>query len=246
MKVRQMRKRIFTFWEPKKNMPGYIRLCLKTWEKFLPDYEIVICDYSNLKDYLTPEEIRQFLYRKFPLQQQSDALRTILLKKYGGIWLDADTILTSPSFFQELTDTSCAMIGHETSIHLAFVYAQKGSEFIRKWSEIVRQKVEVYRRFQYLLFLKRLFKEKRRRLRKWDYLGNSIVNPLAQSATSGEFSLIDKYEIVAFPELISEDNNLTIQEKYKNFYFTKSHVSVDTILNKTKGIILLHNCNILS
>ena len=89
--------------------------------------------------------------------------------------------------------------------------------------------------------LKRLFKEKRRRLRKWDYLGNSIVNPLVQSATSDEFSLIDKYEIVAFPELITEDNNLTIQEKYKNFYFTKSHVSVDTILNKTKGIILLHN-----
>ena len=172
-----MRKRIFTFWEPRQNIPGYIRLCLKTWKKFLPDYEIVICDYSNLKNYLSRKEIRQFLYRKFSLQQQSDALRTILLRKHGGIWLDTDTIFTS-SFTQELPDTPCAMIGNETSLHIAFIYARKGSEFIRKWSEKVRQKITAYRRFRYLLFLKRLFKKKKQKFKKWDYLGNWNLSKL--------------------------------------------------------------------
>lgn len=48
-----MKNKIFTFWEPSKHIPSYIKLCMQTWTKFLPDYEIVVLDYSNLDEYLS-------------------------------------------------------------------------------------------------------------------------------------------------------------------------------------------------
>ena len=40
---------IYTFWEPKEKIPGYIKLCIKTWEKNLPKYKINILDYRKSK-----------------------------------------------------------------------------------------------------------------------------------------------------------------------------------------------------
>ena len=61
-------KRIFTFWEPKENIPGYISLCIETWKKFLPDYEIVILDYSNLDEWIGKNYFDRSLYKNFLLQ----------------------------------------------------------------------------------------------------------------------------------------------------------------------------------
>ena len=37
---------IFTFWEPHNSLPGIIKLCIRTWKKFLPkDYIIIILDW---------------------------------------------------------------------------------------------------------------------------------------------------------------------------------------------------------
>ena len=44
--------KIFTFWEPKEKIPAYIKLCMQTWEKFLPEYEVIVVDYSNIYEYL--------------------------------------------------------------------------------------------------------------------------------------------------------------------------------------------------
>ena len=88
--------RIFTFWEPAKFMPYYIRLCIETWKKFLPDAEIVVLDFGNLGNYASPEELgTELLSGKFSFMHISDAVRVLILEKYGGIWLDADTIILS-------------------------------------------------------------------------------------------------------------------------------------------------------
>ncbi len=41
---------IYTFWEPRDRMPYYIQLCIETWKKFLPEAEITILDFSNVKN----------------------------------------------------------------------------------------------------------------------------------------------------------------------------------------------------
>ena len=62
-----MKKQIFTFWEPKSKMPAYVSLCIETWRKFLPEYEIVVLDYSNLEEYLGKHFYSSVLYKYFSL-----------------------------------------------------------------------------------------------------------------------------------------------------------------------------------
>ena len=57
-----MTEKIYTFWEDKNNMPEYIKLCIESWKKFLPDYEIVILNYDNLEDYLGKNYYDKSLY----------------------------------------------------------------------------------------------------------------------------------------------------------------------------------------
>ena len=85
------------------------------------------------------------------------------------------------------------------------------------------------------------YRIKRRELKNWDYLGNSIVDPLRFSLPNHELLSIDKNQIGAFPELIYETSNISAKEKYKSFYFSQNKTLPDDILEKTKGIILLHN-----
>ncbi len=97
-------KTIWTFWEPKDKMPEYVKLCIETWKIFFSDYKIVILDYSNLYNFLPTDFYDESLYENFSLPKQADAIRAAVLYLYGGIWLDADTIITSSKikyFFRE-------------------------------------------------------------------------------------------------------------------------------------------------
>lgn len=80
-----MNKFIFSFWEPEEKMCPYLKLCMETWKKYLPDYEIVNLNYSNLEEYLPKDVIKKILYKKMPLAQQADCIRAWLLYKWGGL-----------------------------------------------------------------------------------------------------------------------------------------------------------------
>ncbi|EOC6469683.1 capsular polysaccharide synthesis protein [Campylobacter coli] len=64
-------------------------------ESFFSDYRVVILDYSNLHNFLPKDFYDESLYENFSLPKQADAIRAAVLYLYGGIWLDADTIITS-------------------------------------------------------------------------------------------------------------------------------------------------------
>ena len=42
-----MQNKIFTFWEPKDTIPSCLELCLQIWQKYLPDYEIVVLNANE-------------------------------------------------------------------------------------------------------------------------------------------------------------------------------------------------------
>ena len=79
--------KIFTFWEPKDKIPFYLKLCIETWKRNLPDFEIVVLDYSNIFNYIDKNTFNKILYNKkyFSLPQVADCFRIALLYKYGGI-----------------------------------------------------------------------------------------------------------------------------------------------------------------
>ena len=48
-----------------------------------------------------------------PLSMQADAIRVALLKKYGGLWIDTDSIILNGNFTKEFTKYELTMIGEE-------------------------------------------------------------------------------------------------------------------------------------
>ncbi len=90
--------RIWTFWEPREKMPAYLQLCMRTWKKFLPKAEITVVDYSNMRDFVDVDVYGKALFdNNFRIDQIADAIRALLLEKYGGVWLDVDTIILNSS-----------------------------------------------------------------------------------------------------------------------------------------------------
>ena len=229
--------RLFTFWEPKEKMPAYIRLCMQTWKKFLPECEVVLLDYSNLEEWLGKDVYDEILFRDFSLPKQADAIRCALLKKYGGLWLDADTILTSPQVKDYLMiDSELVMI----SKHLAFIKANNNSKIIADWYNQIQYNLKFYKdvKYQNNAVQKILHPRRYRRVENWDYLGNYILHKMLKTKNKKKFFSIDRMEINALPEL-NNKNNDNLVENYQKFYFENDY-SQDVIKN-TKGIILLHN-----
>ena len=104
------KKNIFTFWEPVEKMPGYLKLCMKTWKKFLPDYKIIILDYKSLKNNLGESLFNDIICKNMSLAVQADAIRVALLNKYGGVWIDTDTIILNGDFIKAFKNYELTMI----------------------------------------------------------------------------------------------------------------------------------------
>ena len=241
-----MRKRIFTFWEPKSNIPGYLHLCMRTWEKFLPDYEVVLCDYSNLADYLDKTTVSEILCKKMPLPQQADCIRAALLKNHGGIWLDADTIITSANCFKWMEKSEVVMIGRPNTagrVHVGFIYTSRpDTDFINAWYSALRYRIRNYKLLYKFIFLRWIFRKKWREMIRWNYCSNAIIDPLWKNFPSDKFILVDRDQIGALPEFLSKLNKQSIPlgKLYHDFYLKKGNARTQ-VMDKTKGLVLLHN-----
>lgn len=231
------KKKIFTFWEPIKNIPGYLQLCIKTWKKFLPEYEIKILDYKGVKEYLGESLFASIIYKNMSLQIQSDAIRVAILQKYGGIWMDVDTIITNRKFLNELkkNKSELVMVGDEKNKiqHIGFIFASANSSIMTEWLNQIIININNSK------FTMNMTK-KLETLTLWNYLGNGIIDPLVRNTTSNKFFRLDKYKLNVFPELKFFGNStINVIDKYRAFYFGK--VEPEPILNDIKGIIMLHN-----
>ena len=240
--VDEKRKIIFTFWEPHEKIPGYLLLCIKTWKKYLPDYEIKLLDYKSVKYYLGESLFSSIICRNMTLPIQVDAIRVALLKKFGGIWIDADTIILNREFFEELKDFELIMLGTEkTKIpNIGFIFAAYNSYLIKEWLKTIIKKVKLYKEYINTNSTNNIDKKYFKELNSWNYLGNGIINDLIKNAKRKEFLLLDRNKIHAFPELILFGNSSeNILEKYQRLYFQRGDPQI--ILKESKSIILLHN-----
>jgi hypothetical protein len=86
------------WWQGKENAPDIVKICLNSVEKNKDDYDRIIITENNFKNYA---DIPQFLIDKYQEKKISNALfsdilRVYLLKKNGGIWIDATCYMTAP------------------------------------------------------------------------------------------------------------------------------------------------------
>lgn len=132
-------RKVFTFWEPKEDLTPYLKLCLKTWERRLPLYKIIILNYSNLDNYIPQGTYDIALLKKLPLMMQKDAVMVAVLEKHGGIFMDADTIVLRDlnPIIEKLDETEAVMFG----THCAFLAARPGSYLLKLWRKVIQEKM---------------------------------------------------------------------------------------------------------
>ncbi len=87
-----MEKIIHYCWFGGKPLPKLAKKCIKSWKKYLPDYEIIRWDESNFDVNITSFSKEAYKCKKWAFV--SDVARIYALKKYGGIYFDTDMLLT--------------------------------------------------------------------------------------------------------------------------------------------------------
>ena len=109
--------------------PAKIARCLKTWEKYLPGYELMLWD-TNRFDLNSSIWVRQ-AFEKKKYAFAADYIRFYALYHYGGIYLDSDVeVLKSFDGFLDLP----YFIGAEKAQtpEAAVIGAEKGCDWIKQ------------------------------------------------------------------------------------------------------------------
>lgn len=216
---------VYTFWEPRENIPYYLRLCLATWKKFLPNATIIVLDYKNIGDFIDVRELGLDLFSgRFSFMHISDALRIALLAKRGGIWLDIDTIILSrdaEKFFLPDRKHRTIFFGdpNGAGCYTAFINAPPAAMCLNFWLEWIREK---------------LWNLSASTVIGWDFFSNDFINDYAKNFAD-EIKIFDNRRVM--PELKSSAGNATDEKLYVDYYFRKNFHLADV----DSELLLLHN-----
>ena len=120
-------KTIHYFWFGSKTFPATVEKCIHSWEKNLPDYNLILWNESNADLDCT--------YAKEAFEQKkwaflSDYLRLKTLYEQGGIYVDTD-MLVIRSFDPLLSESMFLGKESEESINAAIVGATQGHPFLK-------------------------------------------------------------------------------------------------------------------
>ena len=131
-------KRVFIYWNSGfNNAPHLVQQCLKSWQYHNKNYDIVELDDSNLLEWIDIDQLIKD--KKITNISKSDIIRIFLLKKYGGIWVDATLFCVKPldewltdyidhGFFAFSFEPRC-----DRMISSWFLYGEKDNYIIDKW-----------------------------------------------------------------------------------------------------------------
>lgn len=74
------------------NLPGFCQLALESWKMHHPDWHIIILSEANYKNYISHEDLPS-TFNSLKLQTRGDIMRSSVLRRYGGIYLDMSYVL---------------------------------------------------------------------------------------------------------------------------------------------------------
>lgn len=221
---------VYTFWEPREKIPYYIQLCMKTWEKFLPNTEIVLLDYKNIREYVDIDELGEVLLSgRFSLRQVSDALRVLLLAKRGGVWMDTDTIVLNSDiekYFLPDEQNRTIFFGNATSRapHIAFINTPPAAKCINLWLEFIKERIQTLTPETVIDSL---------------FLSNTFINSYSKNHAD-EIEILDRRLVMPELKIIPKSEDLTQQsrmEAHQNYYHKQNRHLADVGVD----MVMLHN-----
>ena len=198
--------KVFTFWEG--YLPKYIDLCMYSWEFFF-----TVLNFANLHKYtdITPGQLD--LLRNFTLPQVADFVRVHVLRDNGGVWLDADTIMTGDKLPKE------TMIGdpEARTVSIGYLRTEAQSDMFVEWAK-----------FQDDVILNT------DNAKFWNCFGNAFTDLYVANHKEITIAQIGR----SFPETYMIEGNASRYRKYEQFYFERRYKLKDI---KPTNMIMLHN-----
>ncbi len=87
-------KIIWSYWDNPETMPEAVKLCMQSWKKYNPSYEIRMLNKKNYTDYVKiPDEIANHPRFNDMPQRFADLLRCYLIAEHGGVWCDSSNLM---------------------------------------------------------------------------------------------------------------------------------------------------------
>ena len=175
------KKNIFLYWEQGwENATIVCKLCLLSWKKYNPLWNIVILDKYNLHRYIDIEALVPTFWKISPIQSRSDVLRINLLNKYNGLWVDATLFCTKPldSWIHEYTPFFAFRFHPKFKttdnrmVSSWFLFSSEPNYIVRKWCTTYnrywegRTKPDNY--FQFHIIFSNLYDNDPMFKRQWD------------------------------------------------------------------------------
>ncbi|KAG0652503.1 O-glycosyltransferase [Hyphodiscus hymeniophilus] len=152
-------KNLWTFWDTGlSNMRPYVRRNVIGWVRRLPGWTVRVLDHVegsplNVSTFLDPLAFHDAFNNRtmtgpYVGAHSGDVVRLPLLYRYGGVWMDAGTML-----FRNIDDICWKVLADSTTpyeiagiapgtepgndvIMNGFIAAKKGNGFIKKWHEV--------------------------------------------------------------------------------------------------------------
>ena len=109
-------KKIHQIWLGEKSIPRICKKWMNSWKDHNPQWEYKLWDEKNIKE-LNVEDLNVYS-KKFNPGYRSDILRYVILKKFGGIYVDTDfeCLKSIPSNFLNYKFIAGIMFGNKPSI----------------------------------------------------------------------------------------------------------------------------------
>jgi Capsular polysaccharide synthesis protein len=142
-------RKIWTYWNSSDSainkIPKTVKLCMESWKKYNPDYEIVLLTKQNYHNYVTiPVDISSHPNFNDNPTRFSDLVRIYTLAEHGGVWIDASVLLKKPLddwLFPKYAEFSGFYIKSFTKsnqypiIENWFFACNKSSPFVNLWKK---------------------------------------------------------------------------------------------------------------
>jgi hypothetical protein len=135
-----MIKTIYILWfQGFDNAPEIIKQCVNSWKYYNPDWNIILLDNNNLRNYINlNNHINNINKKNINKTALSDIVRVLLLKKYGGLWVDATTFCNKPldDWLPNYINEGFFAFnkpGPDRLLASWFIYSENNSYIINKW-----------------------------------------------------------------------------------------------------------------
>jgi len=86
----------YQYGEKEIKLDPFLELCVLTWKKLNPDYEIRLLNFRSMWDWVNRSDLPERFEDFEVLAHRSDAVRLAVLNKYGGTWMDVSILLLKP------------------------------------------------------------------------------------------------------------------------------------------------------